>query len=55
MLYSDVGSQYTSKQYQKLLSKHGIVASMSSVGACLDKAVVKRFFGSLKHGWRAYS
>ncbi len=24
---------------------------MSSVGACLDNAVVERFFGSLKHEW----
>ena len=51
MFHSDRGSQYTSKQFQKLLRKHGIVASMSSVGACLDNAVVERFFGSLKHEW----
>jgi putative transposase len=24
---------------------------MSSVGACLDNAVVERFFGSFKHEW----
>ncbi|QHS26527.1 hypothetical protein GW537_12400 [Piscirickettsia salmonis] len=24
---------------------------MSSVGACVDNAVVERFFGSLKHEW----
>ena len=51
LFHSDRGSQYTSKQYQKLLKKHGIIASMSSVGACLDNAVVERFFGSLKHEW----
>jgi hypothetical protein len=28
-----------------------MVASMSSVGASLDYAVVERFFGSLKHEW----
>ena len=51
MFHSDRGSQYTSKQFNKLLRKHGIIASMSSVGACLDNAVVERFFGSLKHEW----
>lgn len=51
MFHCDRGSQYTSKQFQKLLRVHGIVASMSSVGACLDNAVVERFFGSLKHEW----
>ena len=28
-----------------------MIASMSSVGACLDNAVVERFFGSLKNEW----
>jgi putative transposase len=28
-----------------------MTASMSSVGACLDNAVVERFFGSFKHEW----
>ena len=51
MFHSDRGSQYTSKQFQKLLRMNGRVASMSSVGACLDNAVVERFFGSLKHEW----
>lgn len=29
----------------------GVRASMGSVGACWDNAVVERFFGSLKHDW----
>ncbi|WP_080963567.1 integrase core domain-containing protein [Piscirickettsia salmonis] len=33
------------------MKKHKITASMSSVGACVDNAVVERFFGSLKHEW----
>ena len=51
VFHSDRGSQYTSKHYRKLLASYGIRASMGSVGACWDNAVVERFFGSLKHDW----
>jgi len=51
VFHSDRGSQYTSRFYRKLLALHGIRASMGSVGACWDNAVVERFFGSLKHDW----
>jgi len=51
LFHSDRGSQYTSGRFSRLLSKHGVTASMSSVGACLDNAVVERFFGSLKNEW----
>jgi putative transposase len=51
VFYSDRGSQYTSKQFGRLLSNYGIRASMGDVGACWDNAVVERFFGSLKHDW----
>ncbi|MDD7805583.1 MAG: integrase core domain-containing protein, partial [Endozoicomonas sp. (ex Botrylloides leachii)] len=51
VFHSDIGSQYTSKRYRKLLSGYGIRASMGDVGACWDNAVVERFFGSLKHDW----
>ncbi len=51
IFHSDRGSQYTSKGYRKLLNVYGIRASMGSVGACWDNAVVERFFGSLKHDW----
>lgn len=51
LFHSDRGSQYTSKSFQNLLLAHGITSSMSSVGACLDNAVVERFFGSLKNEW----
>ncbi len=51
IFHSDRGSQYTSKQYRKLLAGFGIRASMGDVGACWDNAVVERFFGSLKHDW----
>jgi len=51
MFHSDRGSQYTSGQFKKLTNKYQIISSMSSVGACLDNAVVERFFGSLKNEW----
>ena len=51
LFHSDRGSQYTSKDFQKILKNNGITPSMSSKGACLDNAVVERFFGSLKHEW----
>ena len=51
VFHSDRGSQYTSKQYRKLLDSYHMRASMGDVGACWDNAVVERFFGSLKHDW----
>jgi len=51
VFHSDRGSQYTSKNYRKLLANYGIRASMGDVGACWDNAVVEIFFGSLKHDW----
>lgn len=51
VFHSDRGSQYTSKQFSRLLSNYGVRASMGDVGACWDNAVVERFFGSLKHDW----
>ncbi|MCP4324652.1 MAG: transposase, partial [Alteromonadales bacterium] len=30
---------------------NNVTASMSGRGACLDNAVVERFFGSLKNEW----
>lgn len=46
--HSDRGSQYTSKDYRKLLSDHGIVCSMSRKGNCWDNAVAESFFHTLK-------
>ena len=51
VFHSDRGSQYTGSHYRKLLAAHGVRASMGSIGACWDNAVVERFFGSLKHDW----
>jgi len=46
--HSDRGSQYASKDFRRLLDKHGMLASMSRKGDCWDNAVMESFFGSLK-------
>jgi len=46
--HSDRGSQYASKKYRKLLTKHCFLGSMSRKGDCWDNSVVESFFGSLK-------
>lgn len=48
LLHSDRGSQYASKEYQDLLSQHGMRCSMSRKGDCWDNAVMERFFLNLK-------
>ena len=48
LFHSDQGSQYTSHEFQGLLQRHGVQASMSSTGNCYDNALVESFFGSLK-------
>ena len=46
--HSDRGSQYTSEQFQKLLSDHDIICSMSRSGNVWDNAAMESFFSSLK-------
>jgi len=47
--HSDRGSQYCSHDYQALLAKYGMVASMSRKGNCWDNAPMESFFNSLKN------
>ena len=47
--HSDRGSQYASRDYQLLLTHHGLIPSMSRKGNCWDNAPTERFFRSLKH------
>jgi transposase InsO family protein len=47
--HSDRGVQYASDAYQRLLTRHGIIPSMSRRGDCWDNAVVESFFSTLKH------
>jgi putative transposase len=48
MHHSDRGSQYTSEQFQRLMSEHGVACSMSRAGNCWDNAATESFFSSLK-------
>ena len=46
--HTDRGSQYCSRDYQKLLAKHGFKVSMSGKGNCYDNSMVETFFKSIK-------
>lgn len=48
LMHSDRGSQYASKDFQRILSAFGITCSMSRKGNCWDNAVLESFFASLK-------
>jgi len=48
IFHSDRGSQYCSRDFQKLLEMYGMKSSMSRKGDCRDNAVAESFFGSLK-------
>lgn len=48
ILHSDQGFQYTSKKYNKRLSKYGIKGSHSRKGNCLDNACIESFFSHFK-------
>lgn len=48
MLHSDQGSQYTSRDCQKLIKTLNIEPSMSWRGNCWDNAVAESFFSNLK-------
>jgi len=55
--HSDRGSQYASKQFNRLLTVNKMKGSMSRKGDCWDNAVVESFFASLKKErvqWRNY-
>jgi len=46
--HSDRGSQYCSHDFQALLSRYGMLASMSGTGNCFDSAPMESFWHSLK-------
>lgn len=46
--HSDRGVQYACDEFQALLKRHGLRASMSRTGNCYDNAVIESFFGTLK-------
>lgn len=46
--HSDRGSQYACEDYQNMLARNGLTASMSRRGNCYDNAVVESLFATLK-------
>ena len=46
--HSDQGSQYSSEQFQRLLTDQGITCSMSRSGNVWDNSAMESFFSSLK-------
>ncbi len=47
--HSDQGNQYTASLYRTLLTRRGVVLSLSRKGNCYDNAVVESFFSTLKN------
>lgn len=47
--HSDRGSQYCSKEYQKLLNQFNMRVSMSRKGNCYDNAPMESFWGTIKN------
>ncbi|MDR7319745.1 IS3 family transposase [Brevibacillus nitrificans] len=48
LLHSDQGFQYTSRQYNNLLKRYKMIASMSRKGNCWDNACMENFFSHFK-------
>lgn len=48
IIHSDRGSQYCSYDYQKILTRHGLVCSMSKRGDCFDNATMESWNHSFK-------
>ena len=48
VFHSDQGWQYQHAEYQRLLSEHNIIQSMSRKGNCMDNGAMENFFGRLK-------
>ena len=48
IFHSDQGWQYQHNEYQRLLSEHNIIQSMSRKGNCMDNGAMENFFGRLK-------
>jgi transposase InsO family protein len=46
--HTDRGSPYASDDYRAALATHGMIASMSRKGDCLDNAVAESFFATLR-------
>ena len=51
LFHSDQGTQYTSDQFQQLLTSYQLIPSMSRRGCCWDNAPMERLFRTLKYDW----
>ena len=51
IVHSDRGSTYASKEYRRMLDRHGLICSMSRKGDCWDNAPMESFWGKLKSEW----
>jgi len=47
IVYTDRGSQYFSKKYQRLLKDNQLICSMSGKGCCYENAASETFFHTL--------
>ncbi len=48
LVHSDRGKEYYAAEYQQLLTKYGLICSLSRRGECHDNAVMESFFHSMK-------
>lgn len=48
IVHSDRGKEYYAGDYQQLLTRYGLICSMSKRGDCYENAVMESFFHSLK-------
>lgn len=53
--HSDRGSQYTCAKYQKLISGHGYLSSMSKPGTPYDNACAESFFATLEKNFLSFN
>jgi transposase InsO family protein len=49
LVHSDRGTQFASAAYRRVLTVHGLVASMSRKANCYDNAFIESFWSSLKY------
>ena len=48
IFHTDRGSRFACGEFQNLLTKYGMIPSMSRTGDCYDNAITETFFGTLK-------
>ncbi|MGW3569924.1 IS3 family transposase, partial [Streptomyces sp. NPDC000941] len=51
IFHSDRGSNYTSDEFARTLSRYGMRQSIGRTGVCWDNAMAESFFGALKNEW----